>query len=633
MLFPDDRVTALTAMKDVAGTAIYECYRSMMVRVEQNDWNIYNTTASTTNYAYPRGWAAVDQAIAYRLTGTTDYLTQSYTFLELLYTSPDSDGRNLTSGGGSNLGLSMATCGLSYAICYDLLKDYWSGAQNTFISGKLNDSLNNWPSFSHANLTNSSRASNWNAACRGSELLQMVVADQVASRSARYTTITGYLSTHIANAYGSLGGDQEGLDYATYGMQFLLPAMIADSVRLGYDSDQYVAAKAKKWSTWYGKVFGGELYSYTDVGDTLTRYRYKTVGTGVDGPGFDQLGDVAMIFKLISDPTDLAKYMWLHRRYFGLDAPYDYMSRFQSDQYAKAYHLMFYPYDNEVELNPNRLEPCSIRDTQKDYMFSRNRWKDPDDTIIYFSARRESFGNSWSISEGTAFSILSQGVLFIGLSLKATVNTYATGFLVDGNMQGSDNRQLCTFEYFTSDVDTSYTILDGAAKYTTNLGLDSFKRHFAISYKLEFNPIISILDKARDAASHTYKWQVNVGDYGSDGINGITTSKGTENGRAYFLLTKNDSWLKCWVLNESITDSAITTGDMTSFPITGTNVDVWTVIVTGKGTPATANFSGSELTTVMTIFNTTITYSSGTDRIIIDTPLIKQKPVNRVIVL
>ena len=116
----------------------------------------------------------------------------------------------------------------------------WTPAQRTWVHDHLISSLDMWPSFSHANVNDSDKNSNWVAVTRGAELIILLATHQEHVRSDRLSLTTNDLLTHIANGHGSQGVSQEGTGYLEYGGQFLATAVLAaddagmDALRTAY---------------------------------------------------------------------------------------------------------------------------------------------------------------------------------------------------------------------------------------------------------------------------------------------------------------------------------------------------------------------------------------------------------------
>ena len=124
--------------------------------------------------------------------------------------------------------------------------------------------------------------------------------------------------------------------------------------------------------------------------------------------------------------------------------------------------------------------------------------------------------------------------------------------------------------------------------------------------------IITTLDKIQDDETHDYTWQLNLGDEKNDGD--IISTVGRENSLNIFVLRgKNNSYLKGWIIPQN--PVTVISGDPLQVQVSGSNTNIWIVMMVGQGIPPVATLEGTGMETKLKIDNTVIGYNSQSDRL------------------
>jgi hypothetical protein len=596
------RIAEIQSAVTVAGTHHYEAYNAMKARVDQNDWTIYEENTGDGNYAYARSWLAREAAMMYLVTEDTWYADVAYDALYSIYNDPDPDGRNMETGSG----LSRAMVSMAFGICYDQCYNAWSGTQQDWVYGKMISALDAWPSFSHPNF-GYPFGSNWIAVCRGAELVLMLSAAEQENRASRYSDLKWRLNQHMQLGYGPTGWTQEGMGYASYGGEFLVPAVYACQSVYDYDLDDAFYSRA-----WWNLYM--HAYSFTDdmlhiqhgVDSGRTIYNQGGIhGWAAEGWASLLLGSVPY--------DDLPYFRFAYDYNMGInstrpaDLCYDY------ERAGTAWALIYYP-ENEPSWDPDGNIAPQLEDTSRGAYYFRKQWDDVDDIIVAIMADSHHHDSAWDEAEAFGLGIIAFGNKYAGGPYKTRDPALFSSLLVDGLANADTTHTGAQEVYETTSDGGGYVIVDGGTKYA-NLGLDSAKRHLLVDYSGNGDAaVLSTLDRLQDASSHTYTWQLNLGD--NDGDGGIVTSEGTESGVPMFVLSGDQGgYVKGWVLNATGVAS-ITTGDPFQVAATAADADIWIVMVVGEGTPPTASVTGSGLSSVLEVNNARVYYDSGSNRIV-----------------
>ncbi len=613
-----ERLTALRTLVNTPGTHHQAAFAVMMARVNQNDWRIYDEDATDGNWNYARGWQAREAALAYLLTGNAQYATFAYQACEDMYLDPDPDGRLPDDG----YGLSRAANGLSFAIAYDFAAEGMTTAQRDWLRGKLISTLNNWPSYSHENLENPDRASNWVGVCRGSELVVMLAAREEVARASRFALLKSDLATHMANAYGEKGFSQEGSGYTGYTMTFLLPAIYAlesvgdRSLRpylVGFDTFRHIVSH-----------FTLSYEKYTQR--YLTTPEPQVLTTGVDNHGGDSMGTgwLSLAWQAIR-PSQKGHYRWFYDRVLGTSSPRLAAEKFESQRAGIIWSILCYD-ETAVAVDPNGdagFELFTFDGVRGAYFF-RNRFERHNEVLVNLMGDYSQHGNAWNNAETFDLGIIAHGMRFAGSPGKNghIPDRYST-LLVNGAARANPNHTGRPVLAEGGLDGGGYVVVDGGTKYRA-LGLDSARRHLFVDFSVTTgDAVIATLDRLRVQTIHQYTWQLNIGGTASDDNppnydEGITGTLSTEGGRPAFTLTGINQagetvWLKGWVLSHP--EAVISLGDPLKVNITGANEDLWIVMLTGKGTAPAGFTQGSGLGTQLIVGSTRVAFDAAADRI------------------
>ncbi|MBW4518309.1 MAG: hypothetical protein KME16_01065 [Scytolyngbya sp. HA4215-MV1] len=577
----------------VNGSPQQAAFYAMKARVDQNNWRIYDDQPADTNWNYARSYMAREAALMYQITNNPWYARVAYALLHAIDTDPDPDGRLPDRG----YGLSRATVGMGFALAYDWAASGWTPPQREEIRGRILASLDAWTTYHHANLSSTDFASNWVAVCRGAELVMLLAIGEEGNRASRYHQLKSWLNTHLTNAYGSSGWTQEGLGYDSYAGQFLLPAVYAAQSIGDTDLD----AAFNRRSFWRLAMMSG---SFTP--------RRMFLMSGVDGGSIGDQGWMSLLFNSV--PISQRPYFqYFYDRQMGLQSALPPARSFDPDHAGTVWALLYYPTRGSA-IDPNPVFNHTLGDTQKGAFFFRDRWQDENDVLVSIMADIRHHDKAWDQAEALQLGLIAYNTRFMGGPGKnGTRNAGMSALLVDGNAQveGADVGALDVTDLNPSG--SGYVIVDGGQKYA-RLGLRRIQRHFLVDFSGNGGAaVFSTLDRIQADTSHTYTWQLNLGDNLGNGGVSVTTS--IDAGLPSFtLFGKNGSYLKGWVLAPS--QGTIVPADPFQITTTGRNANLWIAMVLGTGAPPTALVSGKGLNRVLQVGKARIYYNAASDRIV-----------------
>lgn len=564
-------------------------FNAIKARVDPNDWRVYDENASDSNWNYARSWLAREASLMYLLTDDSRYAQIAYDNLFAIANNPDPDNRTLT----GNSGLSRAMIGMGFAIAYDWAATGWTASQRDWVRSQLTRGLDAWTSFSHANVA-SPWGSNWVAVTRGAELVMMLAARQETTRASRFTTIKNNLRDHIRTAYGTTGVTQEGNGYLAYGGGFLVPAVYA----LRDIGDTSLDADFNSKEFWKLATYAS-TYSATQ----------SSLQFGVGGVQFDNEGWTSLLLNSVPS-HQLPYYRFAYDYHRGIQNQAAPAQKFDPRRAGTTWSLIYYP-TTGVALDPDPAFAPTLVDDDKGAYFFRNRWQDSDDTLVSFMGDFEWHTKGWDQTEAFNLGLIANGDRFIAGPYKETSAQYFSTLLVDGKNEGSSSGNTGSREFFEASDRGGYAIVNGGRTYS-GLGITSAKRHLLVDFADDGSSILSTLDRIQDESSHTYTWQINVGESLTNG--GISISRGNEGGLPTFLLRSADGdYVKGWVLHPS--NATVTAADPLQILTTGANADIWVTMLVGRGTPQTGLVAGRGMASVLTVNNNQIRYDAATNRI------------------
>jgi len=597
------RISQIKAAIQVAGSHHQQAFNAMKARVDQNNWRVYDDDPNDTVWNSARSHMAREAAFMYLLTNDSKYAQISYNALYDIYNNVDPSNRLPSSGDG----IGRATVGRNFALAYDWAYNGWTQDQRNYIKGKLDLSLDSWVTYSHANLNDPTKASNWVAVCRGAELVMMLAAREEQTRSSRYSDLKNWLNLNLQNGYGNLGVTQEGIGYSNFGGTYLVPAVYA----LRSVGDTSLDASFNSKAFWQQAMYAGS-FAMNPYGER--DFLQSGVSSGAYLSYYDE-GWASLL--LGSVPQDqLPYYRYFYDRHTGIYAPGTPAEKFDEDHGGTVWSLIYYP-ENGTSVNPTGIFSQAVSDEDRGAYFFRNHWQDANDVLVSIMADTVNHSHAWDQSEAFNLGLIAYNTHFIGGPGKEDISTsnpgVFSGLLVDGEAQ-LNQKTTGTKEFFSSNPDGGgYVIVDGGQKYSS-LGLSSAKRHFLVDFSTNTGTtILSTLDRIQDESNHSYTWQLNVGDDVSNA--GVSVSSGSEGGLSTFLLSgKNSSYLKGWVMYP--TNASIAAGDPLKVITSGANADIWVAMVLGTGTPLQGTVTGTGLNAVLQVGGDRIRYDATSNRII-----------------
>lgn len=577
----------------VPGSHHQQAFLAMKARVDQNNWQAYKWSQRNTG----RSHLAREASFMYLLTDDPKYAQIAYQALFDIHNNSDPSEPIPESGSD---GLRRALIGENFAIAYDWAYKGWTDLQRNYIKNKIDLALNAWPSYYHANLTAPSYGSNWVAVCRGSELIMILAVREEQARASRYSQLKNWLNLHLQNGYGNLGVTQEGIGYASYAGSFLIPAIYA----LRSVGDTSLDATFNSKAFWKQVMYAG-AFTMHDEGQR------QYLQSGVSGVTIYDEGWVSLLLGAV--PQDqLPYYRYFYDRQMGVDAPGTIDQKFDAQHGGTVWALIYYP-ENLTSINPTSIFQQAVSDDNKGAYFFRNRWQNGDDILISIMADAQRHSRAWDQSEAFSLGMIAGNTQFIGGAGKQLTNpNVVSALLVDGKAQIS-NSQTGKPEFFSATSNGGYVIVDGDLKYSS-LGLNSAKRHLLVDFsKQDGTALLSTLDRLQDDTSHTYTWQLNIGDDLSNG--GVSVTTGKEGVLSTFTLTgKNNSYVKGWILNP--TNASVIAGDPLKVTTSGSNANIWVAMVTGKGVPPVGTVTGTGMNAVLSVGNLRVYYNANTNRIV-----------------
>lgn len=586
LLISPARLTEIQQAVTVSGSSHEQMLQILAADVDANHVDIIaggNRRLPGRNYA--RGDLAQKAAMVYAVSGNTSYADIAFDALEAMYTDPL--GGNVRPDGLNGKGLERANVGKAYAVSYDLAYNGWSQAQRDYVRGKIIASLNYWEG-GGARFDNDARpyASNWNAVCLGSNLLQMLVLEQQSARSSHYDSIVARLTEHMSH-YGDQGWTQEGNYYMAYAQQYLIPAIHALQRKGDTRMDAGLAEKGMYLIPMYGGIF--------DAVQQSTQW-------GVGGKDFGRQGWTSMIFSIVPQNMKGA-YRYFYDRHRGILNEAPLADRYDPSSAGTVFAMMFYP-ESVAPVDPATLLPSGLFDDKGGYWF-RSRWQDEDDVVVSLGTDTLTHDNAWNEADALQVNIFGFGARFSGGPGTSRDARFFSQITVDGQARSSASAT-GSAEFFSSDANGGYAIAGGGSKFG-GLGVSSSRRHLFVSYPdADEIAIVSTFDKLRTVQLREYAWQLNEQN--------LPLFTGEEGGVPTFTLRAVEgAYLKGWVLHPL--GGEFSKGNPLSYRVEGNEVDIWVVMAMGKGSAPEARINGTGLNTELTLGDRLVRWNAVTDRI------------------
>ncbi len=587
-----ERIAVIQKAVQVRDSHHAQAFVAMKARVDADDFEkAYSDHIRDYKRSYKAREAAMLSLVSPSAAERQRYAQVSFQTISDMYSDPAAE-RFAHKG----YGLGRAMMGLGLAVSYDWCYDKWNDEQRKFVRQKIEQALQAWPKYGHANF-GGVKGSNWVAVCRGGEIMLILALGEEKQRESRYRRLKRDLELHMRNGFGDLGVSQEGIGYTEYPGGFLLPACYA-AASVG-DGSLLRVAKTRAW-------WRLAMYSHS-----FQPHERKFVMTGVaHSTNYDE-GWVSLLLNMVPD-EQMPYYVWWYDRHMGRLAPGDAQAKFDADRAGTVWSLLYYPAQVKPR-DPTGVFPHAVADNRGYYLF-RNRWQDENDLLLTLSADAHSHSKAWNQPEALAINIMGYNTRFIGGPGKERDDSLFSALLVDGKYQpGRGKPDTGERDHFETMKHGGYAIVDGGAHYQA-LGVHSARRHMVVDFSLgEGQGIMSTLDQVRSGNAHDYTWQANLGSDRDDG--GVKVTSGNENGRPYFVMTgRNKGFVKAWVMHPA--DARISSTDDPVRVITrGSDADIWIVMLAGQGTPPQAAISGEGLGASLAVTGRTVRYNAQNDRV------------------
>ncbi len=576
-LMDGDRLTELQTLVTVPGTTHYEAFQAMKARVDANDIPGIGS--------YERGYMAREATLLYLLTGEASYLDIAYTRLQEIYSVSVPAGQAAPDEGS---GLGRAQTLASFAIAYNWGYDGFTQAQRDWIAQKANDGFDSYGNaLGHPNIEYKSHNSNWNGVVAGAHVMSLIAMDQhVVERRRDYQRSREIVRRHISS-YGDRGWTQEGNFYFGLSTEYTLPAMAA-MLQIG---DPHAAS-----------TFASRRIHHIIMYASAFNAKQNSLTWGVGGDTIPNAGITSALFALIP-PGELPAYTWFFDRARGIENPAAPADKYDYHAAGTVYTLLFYPED-VTPVSPAGSYPTVMHDSRGGYIL-RSGWEDENETIVGLWADSTSYDRSWSQADAGQISIMSAGVKWTagpGPATSGLENAFSQ-IQVDGVSRVS------TGSGSSLGSETSptggYARVDGGSKFSA-LNVDQAIRHVLTDFSPASFDIVSTLDEMRASQAVSYGWNAYVPEK--------TIATGTDSGVDYALVTDGDAYLKIWFITPGGTFDLENGNVAYRYPETE-DLDIWTVMATGSGTPPALSISGTGNGATVTLGGSVLTLNETTGRI------------------
>ncbi len=466
-----------------------QAYHSLLKRVNDGNLSSYGENINRYQRSYLAQEAAFLSLLNDQRSEKEKYAGKAFETIREIYENPEQE--RLPHQG---YGLSRAMMQLGLALPYAWCRQHWTDEQQTFTENKINEALDAWLSYDHANF-GSERGSNWVAICRGGELILIIAANQKEKRQDRYSYLIEQLLLHMQNGYGSLGTSQEGMGYIEYGVTFLLKAVYA-AASIG-DSTLYKEAQKHEW--W-------RLAMYAE---SFQPYSRKFIMTGVAGSTANNEGFASLLLNLV--PTSqLPYYTWWYDRHMGVNAPYPATEKFDNHRAGTIWSIIYYPVRHK-SLDPTGIYPVAVADDHG-YYFFRNRWQDENDIMLSLMADNHHHSHAWDQPEVFCLNLMGYNNRFFGGPGKSRENNQYSTLLINGNYNIENSVRLSGATDHWEPMEQGANLIVNGHQLYQALGADFAQRHLALKFLPGNRMLLVLLDTLQASQPHTYTWQGNLGD-------------------------------------------------------------------------------------------------------------------------
>jgi hypothetical protein len=519
----------------VQGSHHQQAFSVLEKKVQQNDFRLFR--ASEGNWNYARAYMAQAAAFLFQLTGDTTYAHIAYQTVSDIFSDPGPERRLPYSESygdkvDRNYGLSRATVGLGLAYTYDWCYHAWTPAQRLFVKEKMQQALDSWQTYRHANLESRHQASNWVAVCRGGELILMLAAGEEKERKERFAFLKYSLSQHLQNAYSPAGFTQEGIAYCGYAGIFLLPALYA----LESTGDTALLEKAKEKAWWRWLMFAGTFIPNENGARHVMQ-------TGVDGMAPANEGWASLLLHLVPS-AELSQYLYFYDRHEGKLAKAPATQKYDALRAGMVWALLYYPETVKAKNPSGEAGFSALADTEAGMYYFRNRWQDEQDIIVSLMADKRHHSHAWDQAEAFQVQFAGLGTFFTQGPFKERQAYRYSTLLVDGqnSLHNKQNGHTGgTVQYLKGKNKAAAIVIDGGEKYKA-LRVEA-QRHAFVSFPAPDVAMIALNDYMQADTAHAYTWNLHLGEEVKAEIN-----EGVRTYTTFLLQGKNTAYVKGWVL-------------------------------------------------------------------------------------
>lgn len=489
---------------------------------------------------------------------------------------------------GQTQPLEVANTATQLALTYDWAYQGWTGDQRQQALEQLKMAVAKLSTMHATNIdTDADKASNWVAVIRGAELLTDLAArgdGDFGLWSERLPTLLDEVQRNMDEAYSDTGWYQEGWDYLSYATDSLGSTMPAVQAA-GIDALN---------ASWHRPRFA-ELALHTLA--LSPQFQRTQFGVG------ERTGQIdALPFYLSQASTDVQPYLaGLIDRLTGPDsAMRDTTVNPMSTGAGSPWMLINWPgQSKDPSTAPPSMQSALMDDHAGAYDF-RNRIVNSDDVLAGLTNRNhDHFG--WSQAETFGLSLTGEDTTWARMPAKDWGNhPLFSEPMVDGNPPydkadagGADPASgegvtLASHSY--PGQGGGYVSLDGSGNYQ----VQKARRDAVVDMRDlgTANAVLAFHDQFADSASHTWDWQMAP----EPGVTITTYADG-------FLLQREDSWVRGWVLNPGGAQILSENGDL-KVRRTGTQADFRIVLAVGRGHVVNGDVAGSSITIQGSTYNT-----------------------------
>ncbi|MFP4259899.1 MAG: PKD domain-containing protein [Opitutales bacterium] len=568
------RLAEMRQQVTVPGTTHYEAYQALKARVDVNE--------IPGNGSYERGYMAREASLMYLLTGDDEYLNTAFERLQEIYSVSAANGE-ATPDSGKGLGRAQTLA--SFAMAYNWGYDGFTEDQRSWIEEKVNQAFDNYGgALGHPNIEYRTHNSNWNGVVAGAHVMSLIAMDQHEGERRRdYQRSRDIIRTHISS-YGDRGWTQEGNYYFGLSTEYTLPAMAA----MRDIGDSYAAA-----------TFASRRLHHIIMYASSFNAAQNSLTWGVGGDVIPNAGITSALFALIP-PGELPAYKWFFDRARGIRNAAAPSDKYEYHAAGTVYTLLFYP-EEVVPVSPEGLYPRVMADNRGGYIM-RSGWDDENATIVGLWADTTNHDRSWRQADAGQISIISAGTKWTagpGPATKGLENAFSQ-IQVDGvSRKGTSPGAL--LGYSTSPTG-GYARVDGGAKFS-ELNVEQAIRHVLTDFSPGDFDIISTLDLMRGEKAFSYGWNAYVPEK--------KLLTGTDSGTDYAEIRDGDAYLKIWFLTPGGRFDNENGNVAYRYPKTE-DLDIWTVMATGRGTPPSFSTSGAGNAAIINLGSSELSLNSET---------------------